>query len=157
VHIKGKKYSGKLEWFFETGCEGVLWALEVDSDQQGGDDLAYGTIAFVDSGDYLRVTASDGTMVFDDTIRPDWYRGWTPRPSQWHWIGKLLVRIRRFTPGLLWHRLARKGYFIGQPTALGYWIHWTQQGWEPEAWARLFIRMKGEESYRAELIKAGTA
>lgn len=151
-----RKLTGRLFDYFETGCEGVVWAIEVDPDQQGSRDLAYGRFEFVDPRDHLRITAPDGTTVFDDIIRPDWYRGWEPRPYQWHWIGKLLAHayIRRFVPTFLWHRMNRKGYFIGQATACGLWIHWTQRGWKAEAWARLFIRMKGEESYRAELTKA---
>lgn len=45
-----------------------------------------------------------------------------------------------------------------QPQALGYWIHWTQKGFEPDNWAGFFIRpekdrlrgiLKKRESRRA--------
>lgn len=77
----------------------------------------------IEAGDHLKVFSEDGRVLFDGVIDPDYRTGWT-----------------ELLPG------------YGTPRALGCSVCWTQRGWEPDDWARLFIRREGEE-LRAELIK----
>ncbi len=90
----------------------------------------YNALVPVDPGDYLKVFAEDGSIAFEGKIIPDWDIGWAEYPNY---------------PG------------HGQPCALGYWIHWTQKGWEPDKWALLFFNKDladGEhQPLRAELTK----
>lgn len=74
----------------------------------------------------LSINKEDGSIVFNGEIIPNYRAGWKPYP-----------RNRKY----------------GQPRALGYWIHWTQKGWKPDDWARLFIRKKDQPPLKAELIK----
>ncbi len=78
----------------------------------------------IEKGDHLKIYNENGKVVFSGIIRPDSKIGWQEYPRN---------------PG------------FGQPVALGYRIHWTQKGWKPDDWARLFIRRKGEKLLRAEL------
>ncbi len=90
----------------------------------------YDGLNILEKGDQLKVYGEKGNILFDGVIDPDWKAGWKEYPKN---------------PG------------HGQPCALGYWIHWTQRGWEPDLWARLFIRRKDEKPLRAELTKCKRA
>lgn len=171
-----KKYRGVLEGFYETGTEGVVWILDKQRSRtrawldlaaavpstvtgfvrhawkvkrEGGTEplsvtffifrqrlrtilSSYGDMVMIDEGDHLTVINPDGTLAFDGDIVCDRAAGYQPYP---------------LNPSL------------GQPCALGYWIHWTQKGWTPEAWATLFMcshldaEQGGGEPLRAILIK----
>lgn len=86
----------------------------------------YGALHCLKAGDWLKIYNKDGSVAFEGEIVEDHKTGWAEYPKK---------------PG------------HGQPCALGFWIHWTQKGWKPDDWARLFARMKGEEYLRAELVK----
>lgn len=89
----------------------------------------YDALVFIQEGDYLKVFAEDGSVAFEGEIVPDQEAGWMEYP---------------LNPG------------NGQPSALGFWIHWTQKGWEPDKWAELFFNehlKKGHKPLRAELIR----
>ena len=90
-----------------------------------GEDGKNGYAAFVliEKGDHLTIWNEDGTVAFAGEIIPDWKIGWAEYP---------------YNPGR------------GQPCALGCWIHWTQDGWQPDDWARLFIR---GDLLKAEITK----
>lgn len=123
------KYTGVINQFFETGCEGTMWVFEKDGLS------GYDALEFIDKGDHLKVFDEDGiTILFEGEIIPDYQIGWTEYPKEFK------------NPGQ------------GQPSALGYWIHWTQQGWNPDDWAKLFFhemwRAGNQKPLRAELIKA---
>jgi hypothetical protein len=83
----------------------------------------YEALEMIEEGDHLKVFADDDSILFDGIIDPDHEIGWAEYP---------------LNPG------------YGQPCALGYWIHWTQRGWQPDDWAKLFIR---KSPLRAEVIK----
>jgi len=91
----------------------------------------YEGLHYIQEGDHLTVFGENNEIVFDGNIVCDWEIGWMEYP---------------LNPG------------HGQPSALGYWIHWIQAGWEPDNWARLFFHQylegnKGKSPLRAELIK----
>ena len=85
----------------------------------------YEALVLIEEGDRLKIFAEDGSVLFVGVIKPDYKIGWTEYPKN---------------PG------------YGQPSALGYWIHWTQTGWKPDDWAKLFIR-DNSNYLRAELYK----
>jgi hypothetical protein len=94
----------------------------------------YDALEFIKAGDRLKIFAEDGVnIVFEGEIIPDYEIGRHEYP---------------FNPG------------HGQPSALGYWIHWTQQGWSPDAWAQLFfnehLKNSNHKPLRAELIIGST-
>lgn len=86
----------------------------------------YDGLVVLERGDYAVITAPSGDVVFDGIIEPDTQTGWTPRyPGASH----------------------------GQPVAGGMWIHWTQKGWQPEAWMELFRN----EDHSIQLVKTKSA
>lgn len=117
-----KKFTGVLDYWFETGTEGLVWVLIED----GKDEHSYDAMKFPEAGDHLKVWGEKGKVIFDGVIEPDFQAGMT---------------MSRVYPE---HK---------QPSALGFWIHWTQRGWKPDKWARLFVKKEGEKRFRAELTK----
>ncbi|MDE1969979.1 MAG: hypothetical protein KGI50_00125 [Patescibacteria group bacterium] len=86
----------------------------------------YNGLHFIEEGDKLIIYREDSSIIFEGTIMPDHKIGYAEYPGY---------------PGR------------GQPAALGCWIHWTQQGWQPDDWATLFMQDEGKPSLRATLIK----
>lgn len=75
-------------------------------------------------GDQLTIFDADNTTIlFQGIIEPDRKIGYEPYPMNPE---------------------------FGQPTALGYWIHWTQAGFKPDDWAQLFFR---DPPLRAEVTQ----
>lgn len=97
--------SGTLFGYFETGVEGILWALQRDGVS------GYEGLVVLERGDHLRIYDADKKVVFDGIINPNTDIGVHRRPNT----------------------------TISQPVALGRWIHWTQDGFEPDVWANYFI------------------
>lgn len=88
------------------------------------DDMkGYEAIESIREGDHLKVFGTTNEVVFDGIIKEDAKTGWMEYP---------------LNPG------------YGQPAALGYWIHWTQAGWTPDDWAKLFFTTP---NLRAELSR----
>ncbi len=102
----------------------------------------------LENGDHLKVFGEKGEIIFDGVIEHDRQVGWQP---YFHVLRKL--KGKPYT-GIQDSR-------HGQPCALGHWVHWTQKGWEPDEWAKLFFHasLKGTngKSLKAELIKKGIA
>lgn len=116
-----KIYTGRLEIFFETGTEGVVWAFQESGkkDHEG--------LVFIEQGDTLWIDSDGsqgcGSQVFAGTIDEDHKTGWAEYPKN---------------PG------------HGQPTACSLWIHWTQRGWRPDDWAQLFLESRAARLRKAE-------
>ncbi|MEK7478571.1 MAG: hypothetical protein AAB626_01440 [Patescibacteria group bacterium] len=91
----------------------------------GKDKKGYDGLYCIHTGDHLTIYGEKGEIIFKGKIFQDTMAGWTEYPRN---------------PG------------NGQPLALGCWIHWTQIGWKPDDWARLFLRGK-KPALRAELIQ----
>ncbi len=125
---KPKKYTGVLDGYFETGSEGTYWVLDTQDPKAD----FYGLV-FIEPGDHLKVFNEDGSVAFEGEIIADRKTGWMQYPLN-------------------------PDPKMGQQCALGFWIHWIQQGWQPDDWAKLFIwhwfeQGKGVPQRRAELIK----
>lgn len=83
---------------------------------------SYEAMEVLEKGDHLCISDGDDVL-FDGVINPDYEIGWEEYPLN-------------------------KGF--GQQAALGYWVHWIQKGWQPDDWAKLFIR---KIPLKATLIK----
>ncbi|MFA5133633.1 MAG: hypothetical protein WC459_02410 [Patescibacteria group bacterium] len=87
----------------------------------------YEALQGIAAGDFLTIYNEDNSIAFQGKIEPDCKIGYQPYPGN-----------PKF----------------GQPCALGFWIRWTQKGWQPDDWAALFLREEfGKKSLRAELEK----
>ena len=86
----------------------------------------YNAQKVIRADDYLKVYGEGGKIIFEGFINPDYKIGWQKYP----------------------HNPDR-----GQPGALNHRIHWTQKGWQPDDWAKLFMRERGEPLLRAELLQ----
>lgn len=170
-----KKYRGVLEGFWETGTEGVIWMLIIPRGpiRRLGYVIAhflptlfaasreayrnkkrkqphfqvfhylrwrlgtlwspYNDLVSIDEGDRLKIWNPDGSVAFDGVIECDHEAGYMPYPLNPEY---------------------------GQPCALGMWVHWTQKGWLPDDWARMFLRPQllpeygGGDALKAVLRKA---
>lgn len=76
-------------------------------------------------GDHLTILNRQDGIIWAGKIVCDQERGKIPRPTN---------------PDFL------------QQAALGCWIHWVQQGFEPDEWAAFFLR-PDEDRYRAILVR----
>ncbi len=70
-----KKYLGRLDPFFETGTEGIIWSL-LEDDKSG-----YDALVIVEKGDHLKIYNPDGSVAFNGVINPDPKAGWTEFPQ----------------------------------------------------------------------------
>lgn len=68
------KYTGVINQFFKTGCEGLVWVLEKDG------ATGYDALVFMEAGDHLKIFGEDGSVVFYGIIDPDYQIGWTEYP-----------------------------------------------------------------------------
>jgi hypothetical protein len=65
---------GILEDFFETGTEGVMWAVYEDG------KTGYDGLHRLEAGDHLLITDEAGAARFEGFIEPDFEKGWTEYP-----------------------------------------------------------------------------
>ena len=99
------EYRGVLTGYFETGLEGVVWAMKRDGLK------GYDGLVVLEASDYLEIYSKGDEAVFSGIIKPD------------------------KTVGRMMHFFSDRT----QPSALGLWIHWTQEGFEPDEWAMYFM------------------
>ena len=109
-----KVYEGILFPFFETGTEGLVWALQQDG------VCGYEGLVCLGEDDLVTIRSAKGEVLFEGAIKKDYATGAIPR---------------------------YEGATHTQVTALGYWVHWSQAGFAPDDWAKLFL----DESNRATI------
>jgi len=73
----------------------------------------YGGLHNLEAGDHLTILDDDGSELFSGIIKPN------------REIGKQVIPLNPE---------------YSQPVALGCWIHWTQDGFLPDDWAKLFFK-----------------
>jgi hypothetical protein len=71
----GDRVEGLLEEYFETGSEGVIWAV-IDPEERG-----YESLHFIEEGDRLKILNELGHLIWSGTIRCDRKAGWRRYPS----------------------------------------------------------------------------
>ena len=75
--------------------------------------LGYEALQVIEEGDQLTITDQLGNALWRGVIRCDKDVGWRRYPMNPEY---------------------------GQQCALGHWVHWIQKGFQPDDWARYFIR-----------------
>lgn len=88
-------------------------------------ERGYDGLHSIDEGDHLTILDPQGCRIWAGKIRCDHKAGYRRYPGNPR---------------------------DGQPSALGYWVRWTQRGFKPDDWARFFIR-GGREKLRGILRK----
>jgi hypothetical protein len=95
--------------------------------KDGGE--SYDNLYIIKEGDNLAIYGENNEILFNGEVIRNHRIGWTEYP---------------LNPGR------------GQPSALGCWIHWTQHGWQPDDWAKLFFhgytKEINDKPLRAELV-----
>jgi hypothetical protein len=71
-----KEISGTTLAYFETGTEGVLWAIIDESVPQG----SYEGLIILNNGDYLEIFNKNNEPLFKGIIDFDFKKNWTPYP-----------------------------------------------------------------------------
>ena len=72
----------------------------------------YNGLHILEAGDYLTIYDKRKKIIFEGKIKPDFEIGNKRIPHSNNW----------------------------QPVALGCWIRWTQKGFKPDDWAKLFFK-----------------
>jgi hypothetical protein len=115
-----KEMTGVCFLFSETGTEGGWWAMQEDDlVTENGKHWRYEGLRYLEEGDDFTVYAGDGSVLFHGVIHQD------------------------STTGAIAHRVLRNGKRVidqswKQQVVGGLWVHWVQEGMDPEAWGELF-------------------
>lgn len=120
---------GKLNNFFETGTEGVCWAL-LKAPTGFAKYSTYENLFLLEEGDYLEVYDPDALYSRGEHI------------TIWSGVIKedteSLKAARQFNPE------------VEQQNVCGFWVHWLQKGFEDhEKWCKLFVM-----GYPAKLVRS---
>jgi hypothetical protein len=70
----GYALKGKLDPYFETGTEGVIWSVVVDGYE------GYDSLLPLKDGDQLKVLGSDGQLIWSGVVNLEWKRNWRLYP-----------------------------------------------------------------------------
>jgi hypothetical protein len=89
----------------------------------------YDGFEWIEAGDHLTIMDQLGEVIWRGVIKCDRKTGWQRYP---------------------WNPSR------GQQCALGYWVHWIQQGFTPDDWARFFIRPSFDRLHGVLLRKRAT-
>ena len=116
---------GEAHLFSETGTEGGWWAMQEDGFLcDDGIHWKYEGLRELKEGDDFTVYAEDGNVLWHGIIK---------------WDKKTNLRARQVInkKGKLVNSRSWKQQVVG-----GMWVHWLQEGINPEVWADLFVGHK---------------
>ena len=122
---------GTLDNYFETGMEGVYWALN---------NAPSGFVKYASHDDLFIIEDGDYLEIYDPNAL------YSQREHIVLWAGVIIqdtqsLKVKRpFNPE------------VEQQNVGGYWVHWLQKGFEDhEHWCRLFVL-----GYPAKLVRSGS-
>jgi hypothetical protein len=119
------KVEGYLNDWFNKGYESTYWAICLDDPKSQATSF-YQQLFLLEKNDRLEVYDTDGKLVLDVIVDPDYEAGYSPYPQD---------------------------PIYGQSMVSGLAIYWTQKGWNCDDWARLFIPRISKQEYLARLLK----
>lgn len=102
------RYFGKLYLFFETGTEGIIWALNKKSSDE---NTSYEDIVYLRDGDLLEVYDDNANLFWRGHIDLEYQTNWYQYP---------------FNPS------------SGQQAVNGMWVNGLQRDVDPEFWMLMF-------------------
>lgn len=115
-----KEMTGFCFLHSETGTEGGWWAFQEDGFMEAdGIHCSYDGLRYLEEGDELTIFTDDKSVLYNGVIKKD------------------------TTTGLVEHQIFRKGKWKTDPNwkqqvVGGMWVHWIQEGIDPEVWGELF-------------------
>lgn len=118
-----KEMKGVCFLHSETGTEGGWWAIQEDGFGTEDGGWRYEGMQYLEEGDDFTVFDDDGSVLWHGTIHRDSKAGRIPRQ---------VIRNGKLVNDRTW-----KQQVVG-----GMWVHWVQQGMNPEAWGELFCGEK---------------
>ncbi len=96
--------NGKLEAFFETGTEGVIWSVYDD------DDNGYNSLHCLKDGDYLEVFNEVGSILWKGKINLEYKTRYRPYPlnpqyGQQEVLGYWVRGLQKDTDSEVWAKM----------------------------------------------------
>ena len=142
--MNSKIIVGVLHGFFETGTEGVIWAVEEDGKN------GYEALKIIDKNDELIIYNVDNTIKWEGKIDPDFKVGWCAYPwvMESHKQSMFCGKSKDCSEGhdIKW----AQNHNLGQQVSNGMYVHWIQKGFSPDDWGKMFFH---SPALKAKLIK----
>lgn len=114
---------GKPEAFFETGTEGIYWAVYEDGKQ------GYDALNIIENGNHLKIIDQNNNVMFDGIVKLDF-------KNFYHNIVNDYYNEMCKLP---------KGAIFPQHNLWGFWVHGVPTNYDHDDW--LYIFMYGNGKY----------